>query len=223
MYPHLWASSVRSSRRHSDVTVCFCVHVCITLAGLVQFRGCVCIHHSENVCVECICVSVNSPPFFFLPFSLSPFLSGCLCVSALNEYSHRINSRMIKQLQLSTYVKHRGRQQEMERERERDGKQKETERIQKNKRQQKRRQDRKKKGVKKKVENVKEMQYRFSGLSGRLEALPRPSSLSLGRPCSPLSALGERKRTKDLLLGPDLYTFLVLFFSPRPLGHTKGL
>lgn len=162
-------------------------------------------------------------PTLFLSPSLSPFLSGCLCVSALNEYSHRINSRMIKQLQLSTYVKHRGRQQEMERERERDGKQKETERIQKNKRQQKRRQDRKKKGVKKKVENVKEMQYRFSGLSGRLEALPRPSSLSLGRPCSPLSALGERKRTKDLLLGPDLYTFLVLFFSPRPLGHTKGL
>lgn len=37
------------------------------------------------------------------------------------------------------------------------------------------------------------------------------------------SVLGERKRTKDLLLGPDLYTFLVLFFSPRPLSHTKGL
>ena len=63
----------------------------------------------------------------------------------------------------------------------------------------------------------------FSSSSGRREALPRPSRLSLGRPCSPLSALGERKRTKDLLLGPDLYTFLVLFFSPRPLGHTKGL
>lgn len=61
------------------------------------------------------------------------------------------------------------------------------------------------------------------GSSGRLGALPCPSCFSLGRPCSPLSALGERKRTKDLLLGPDLYTFLVLFFSPRPLGHTKGL
>lgn len=37
------------------------------------------------------------------------------------------------------------------------------------------------------------------------------------------SAVGERKRTMDLLLGPDLYTFLVLFFTPQPLGHTKGL
>lgn len=49
------------------------------------------------------------------------------------------------------------------------------------------------------------------------------SLLSSGQPCSPPSMLGERKRTKDLLLGLDLYTFLVLFFSPRPLGHSKGL
>lgn len=75
----------------------------------------------------------------------------------------------------------------------------------------------------KRSENVRERCMSLRGSSGRLGALPRPSSFSLGRPCSPLSASGERKRTKDLLLGPDMYTFLVLFFSPRPLGHTKGL
>lgn len=73
-----------------------------------------------------------------------------------------------------------------------------------------------------KTENVRDA-YHYEASSERFAALPRPSSFSLGRPCSPLSALGERKRTKDLLLGPDMYTFLVLFFSPRPLGHTKGL
>lgn len=36
-----------------------------------------------------------------------PFLSFFVCVSVVNEHSCRINSRMIKQLQVSTYVKHR--------------------------------------------------------------------------------------------------------------------
>lgn len=69
MYPHLWASSMCSSRRHLDVTVRFCIYVCITLAGLVQFHGCVCIHHSENMCVLNVFVYLWFP-HPFLSFSL---------------------------------------------------------------------------------------------------------------------------------------------------------
>lgn len=70
MFPHLQVPNVCSSHRHLDVTVCFCV--CITSSGLVHFRGCVCIHHSENMCVlnvfVCVC---EFPTHFILSFFLS--------------------------------------------------------------------------------------------------------------------------------------------------------
>lgn len=200
MYPHLWASTVCSSLGCYCTLLCLCLYYVSWISAVLW----VCLHPSlrEYACVECICVSVNTPPFFFFFFLSFSLVSGCLCVSVLNDYSHRINNNTIKQLQLSTCVKP------------------ETEKVQKKQNKRWKRQDKRVQGVRK---NGKCDEDHFSGWSRRLEALPRPSALSLGRPCSPLSALGERKRTKDLLLGPDLYTFLVLFFSPRPLGHTKGL
>lgn len=90
MRPHLWASTMCSSRRHSDVTVGFCVRVCITLSGLAKVLW-VCLHPllREYVCWMHLCVC-KFPTLLFLSFFLP--LSGCLCVSALNEYSHRINN-----------------------------------------------------------------------------------------------------------------------------------
>lgn len=142
------------------------------------------------------------------------FFGAVVCVSVANEHSCRINSCMIKQLQVSTYVKHRVGMEQC------GGGQKKTKRMQKG--QIEGQLERRAKGVRK-SRNVGETHIILRLVWETGGAPTSFFSLSLGRPCSPLSALGERKWTKDLLLGPDLYTFLVLFFSPRPLGHTKGL
>lgn len=103
-----WASSMGSTR--CCTLLCLCLHYVIWISAVSW----ACLHPSlgEYVCVGRICASVNSPPFSlcFLP------LSSCLCASAPNEHSHGINSRMIKQLQLSTYAKH-GAESERETER----------------------------------------------------------------------------------------------------------
>lgn len=84
---------------------CYCMFLCLCLyyVSWISADSWACLRPSsgEYVCWTYLCLWI---PQTFLSCS---HLSGCLCVSALNEYSHRINSRMIKQLQLSTCVKHR--------------------------------------------------------------------------------------------------------------------
>lgn len=187
-----------------DVTLCFCVGVCTPLAGLVPLYGCVCIHHSVNMCVLnifCICVLFS---FFFLSF-FPPFISftisrrSCLCASALNEYSHRINSHMIKQLQRSTHVQHGAQGWERGGGKE----QKETQRMQ---------QQQHKKKEKRRVKGVR----RSEGLEGdahhcqaRLGALPRPSSSSSTTSSSPLDDLAPLRQRREKGNGRRIYCWVL--------------
>lgn len=164
-----------------------------------------CVHSSlrEYVCIEYILHLC--PLFFFLPFFLSFFLSftisrrSCLCASALNEYSHRINSHMIKQLQRSTYVQHGAQGWERGGGKE----QKETQRMQQQQRTQKK-EKRRVKGVR-----ISEGLEGDDHCQARLGALPRPSSSSSTSSSSPLDDLAPLRLRWEKGNGRRIYCWVL--------------
>lgn len=121
-------------------------------------------------------------------------------MSALNEYSHRINSHIIKPLQISTSVgSERGMEREVRRVEDKTG--------------ESRRKDKRVQGVRKSRDRAGDASH-FSGPAGRLQGLPRPWALSPLDDPAPLCLHWERGNGRRIYCWVLTCTHSWCCFSP---------